>query len=263
MKSPNLNGLIHNGKSMILAYDQGFEHGPMDFNIKNIDPQYIMDIALEGRYNALAVQTGIAEKYHLLHYREIPMLIKLNAKTRYDNQDPLSSQHTSVAHAANLGAKAVGYTIYLGSTHEQKMFAEFGKITEQAHSVGLPVVCWMYPRGPSIHNETSTDTLAYGARVAMELGSDIVKLKFNDDVEGMRWVIKSAGRTKVVAAGGSKENDIDFLKTAERALRAGATGVAVGRNIWQNERPLEISKALKDIIFNNLTAEEAFAKIKK
>lgn len=263
MRSPSLSGLFDNGKTLIIAYDQGFEHGPTDFDMKNVDPEYVMDIALEGGFSALAVHSGVAEKYHLTHFKDVPLIIKLNGKTKFDNGDPVSRQHTSVAHAIKLGAKAVGYTIYLGSSKEQEMFVEFGKIVEQAHDNGLPVVLWMYPRGPKIADETSTEVLAYGARIAMELGADVVKLKFNGDVDGMKWVVKAAGRTKVVIAGGSKHGTLEVLKSAEKVMRSRAAGLAIGRNIWQHENPLELTKALKDIVFHGKSAEAAFSKMKK
>lgn len=242
-------GLFKDGKTLILACDQGFEHGPVDFNLKNIDPKYIFDIAKDAGYNAVAVQAGIAEKYGY-EYRDIPLIVKLNGKTRFDNEDPVSYQHTSVEYAAQLGAMAVGYTIYLGSSKEQEMFREFGYICEQARRRGMKSVCWMYPRGIHIKNELDTDTLAYAARIAMELGADVVKLKHNGDVEGMKWVVKSAGKAKVVIAGGSKTSDEEFIKLVEDSLEAGAVGLAVGRNVWQHEDPLKISMKAKEKIFN-------------
>ncbi len=267
-KKPAVRGsayskVLPRGKTLILAYDQGFEHGPVDFNLKNVDPEHIMDIALEGRYNAVAVQAGVAEKYHVTHFRDIPLIVKLNGKTCFDNKDPVSLQHTSVGYASKLGASGVGYTVYLGSSREQEMFVEFGRICEEAHQKGMLAVCWMYPRGPAITDELSTETLAYGARIAMELGADVVKLKFNGDIEGMKWVVKSAGRAKVVIAGGSRTDDLEFLRLAEAAMKSGAAGFAVGRNVWQSDHPIALTVALKDVVFHGKTAEEAFRTLKK
>jgi fructose-bisphosphate aldolase, class I len=251
-----LSKITKNGKSLILAYDQGFEHGPTDLDLINVDPDYIFKIALDGGYNALALQAGIVEKYMKEEYRKIPLIIKLNAKTNLPKGDPISLQHTSVSYALKLGAAAVGYTIYLGSIHEQIMFKEFASICEEAHSLDIPVICWMYPRGESIQNEISTDTLAYAARVAMELGADIVKLKYNGDPEAMKWVIKCAGKTKVVIAGGPRVSENDFEKLTYDAMYSGAIGIAVGRNVWQDKTPLVLTKALKQIIFENKMPEE-------
>ncbi|MGV8168813.1 MAG: class I fructose-bisphosphate aldolase, partial [Candidatus Nanoarchaeia archaeon] len=180
-----LSKITKNGRTLILAYDQGFEHGPTDFDLVNVDPDYVFRIALEGGYSAFAVHSGIVEKYMKPEYKSIPLIIKLNGKTALLRGDPVSFQHTSVAHALELGAAGVGYTIYFGSAHEQTMFKEFGKICEEAHAAGIPVICWMYPRGINVSNEFATETLAYAARVAMELGADIVKVKHNGDNEAM------------------------------------------------------------------------------
>ena len=248
MKKVKLERLMKNGKCLILAYDQGFEHGPKDLNLETANPEYVLNIALEGRYTAVALQSGIADKYYKSYFKDIPLIIKLNGKTILQKGDPVSLQHTSVKHALNLGATGVGYTIYLGSKHEQQMFVEFGRICEQAHNAGIPVICWMYPRGELIKNDLETDVLAYAARVAMELGADIVKLKYNGDIEGMRWVVKCAGKTKVVIAGGAKKPEHEFFEDVKGAMEAGCIGVAVGRNIWQHPKPLSATKELKKLV---------------
>ncbi len=254
----NLDKLFSKGKTMILACDQGMEHGPRDFNLINVDPEYIMDIALEGRFNAVAVQAGVAEKYHKTHYKDVPLVVKLNGKTSFASGDPLSLQHTSVSYAIGLGATAVGYTIYPGSEHAQIMYKEFGNIVEEAHKHGVPVICWAYPRGKNVNDEDSTETIAYAARIAMELGADVVKIRYNGDVEGLKWIVKLAGRAKVVIAGGSKRGDLDVLKFAEGAISAGAAGITFGRNIWQSDKPFKLAAALKEIIFNGSTAKKAY-----
>ncbi len=260
MKRTKIERILKDGKCMMLAYDQGFEHGPSDLNTKTVDPNYILDIALEGRYTAIAVQTGIAEKYYMSYFKDVPLIIKLNGKTLYEAEEPISLQHTSVKHALDIGATAVGYTIYIGSEHEQQMFVEFGRICEQAHNAGIPVVCWIRPKGKRIKHELDTNTTAYGARVAMELGADIININYNEDIEGLKWITKCAGKSKVIIAGGEKTNQKEFLDHVQKAMEAGAIGVAVGRNIWQTENPFDATKALKEVIFNNKTAQQALRK---
>jgi len=243
-----LSKIFFDGKAMILACDHGFEHGPKDFNIQNINPDYVFNIALEGRFDAIAVQAGIAEKHYHDKFRKIPLIVKLNAKTRFDKKDPVSRQHTSVAYAKKIGAAGVVYTIYLGSINEQEMFVEFGKICEEAHELGLFTMCWMYPRGSSIEHEFDTDIISYGARIAMELGADIVKVKNNGDVQGMNWVVSSVGKTRVVVAGGSKHDSVSFINEITKVLQAGVVGLAVGRNVWQDDKPLDVANELYNII---------------
>ncbi|MBN1275834.1 fructose-bisphosphate aldolase [Candidatus Woesearchaeota archaeon] len=256
-----IDGLLTKGKAMILACDQGFEHGPGDFNATNIDMEYVMDLALEGHYSAIAIQAGMAKAYYGLHYKDVPLIVKLNAKAGLPDPDPWSRQHTSVAYAAKLGAAAVGYTLYHGSRNENPQFVELGRIVEEAHEYGLPVVVWNYPRGSLVKDELGTDEIAYGARIAQELGADMIKLKYNGDKEGFKWILKCAGRAKVVISGGKREDERHFLQKLWEVMDAGAAGIAVGRNAWQHPKPFAFTRAMKDVIFEGKSADEAMKRL--
>lgn len=239
-------------RAFLLAYDQGFEHGPTDFNDENVDPQYIFDIAQEsGVFTCIAVQKGIAEKYYQRGVYKTPLVVKLNAKTAYHKGEELfSPQNCSVEEAINLGAAGVGYTIYVGSEREQESFAEFSKIQEEAHAAGLPVIMWAYPRGKHIGEaEHSRENLAYAARIALELGADMVKLAYSGDTESMKWVVQSAGKVKVLVVGGSKADEAMVLAKTREILAAGAVGWAMGRNIWQAEDPVGIARRISEVLY--------------
>lgn len=256
MTRVSISKLLYKNKALFLAYDQGLEHGPTDFNAKNVDPEYIFNIAFEGKYSALAVLPGVAEKYYEGAYRDIPLIVKLNGTTKLAKINPISRQICSVERAIKAGASAVGYTIYDGSPNEPTMFHEFGKIVEQAHDYGLPVVAWMYPRGPNI-KELDNNVLSYASRIGLELGADILKLKFNDDVENLKWMVRCAGRTKIVISGGEKVDPTQFLGEASKVMSAGALGMAIGRNVWQSEKPFSVTRALQAVIYDNKSALEA------
>ena len=259
----NVAHLMDAGNALYLAYDHGLEHGPTDFNIDNVDPEYVLDIAVKGRYNGLILQKGIAEKY-FEHYRQkVPLIVKLNGKTRITHNDPYSPITCSVKRAVELGAEAVGFTVYDGSPVESRIFSDFRKVQEEAHDYGLPVIAWMYPRGKFVKEDTSIETLAYAARVGLELGADILKMKFNSDIEGYRWVIKSAGNVPVVCAGQSKVDDHELLTSAHNMIQAGAKGMAIGRNVWQHENPLGMTRALKKIIFEKKGVDAALKAISR
>ncbi len=235
---------------MLLAYDQGFEHGPSaDFNDQNIDPSYIMDIAVKGDFTGVVFHKGIAEKYY---NGKVPLIVKLNGKTSLPKGEPVSTLVCSVEEAISLGAKGVGYTIYLGSANESVMLEEFGQVEEEAHEEGLPAIAWIYPRGEAVKNDTAPEIVAYAARAGLEMGADAVKIKYTGATDSFRWAVKAAGLAKVFMSGGPKApTDESFLTQVKGAMDAGATGLAVGRNVWQNAEPLRIAASLGDIIFRN------------
>jgi class I fructose-bisphosphate aldolase len=248
----DLSKITKNGKAMYLAYDHGVEHGPVDLIGRSIDPGFILNIAEKGGYSAVILQKGVAEKYYLNFPFEnkIPLIVKLNGKTKLVAGDPVSRQVCSVEEAINLGASAVGYTVYLGSEHESEMLKEFGAIEEEAHKNGLPVIGWMYPRGKNVKDDDSPEITAYAARLGLEMGADIVKIKYCGSEECFRKAVEAAGKTKVVLSGGEKtKRPEDFLEIVKKVMLAGAIGVAVGRNVWQSKDPLEITKKIYESIY--------------
>lgn len=243
-----------NGKVMLLAYDQGFEHGPTDFDEKSVDPSYILDIARSSLFTGVIFQEGVAAKYYPStgsgQVGLPPLIVKLNGKTSFQGEEPLSLQLCTVEKAIELGAAVVGYTIYVGSEHEEQMLTEFSRIEDEAHAKGLVVIAWMYPRGKKVEGkQTTKETLAYAARLGMELNADYVKIAYSGDVESFKWVVAAAGKTKVLAQGGKKMAWPELEAEVKGALAAGAAGIAVGRNVWQDPNPKEIAKKLAELIF--------------
>lgn len=233
------------GKVLLLAYDQGFEHGPVDFDETNVDPQKVFDIARDaGVYTGAIMHDGLVGKYEIT----VPKIIKLNGKTAFHKgEEAVSLQLTSVAEAVKLGAVGVGYTVYVGSEYEVQMMQEFARITDEAHAAGLVAIMWAYPRGKHVEGkENDTETIAYAARLGLEMGADYVKVSYCDKFD---WVVKSAGKTRVLVQGGSKKEETVLLSEMQGAMQAGAAGVAIGRNIWQSQDPIGLSKKIAGIVF--------------
>jgi len=246
----NLRKLFRKNKAMFLAYDQGLEHGPTDFNDKNVDPKYIIDIAKSAKVTALIFQKGIAEKYNQeIRKSKVPLIVKLNGKTSLVKGDPISRQLCTVDEAISLGATAVGYTIYIGSQHEEIMFQEFVNIQRNAHKKGLPVVAWIYPRGKALKGKKKRDLLAYAARTGLEVGADIIKIHSHGNKEDLAWAIKSAGKARVVIAGGKKAKENQLLKEIKDAMNVGCSGLAIGRNVWQSKNPVKVAEKIKKVVW--------------
>ena len=254
-----------NGTLMFLPIDQGLEHGPVDFfvNPAALDPEFQLELAVAGGYSGIALHIGLARKYMDKYAGKIPLVLKLNGKTTIPSDDePISPQTATVEAAVQLGADAVGYTIYVGSPRQDEDFRQFMEIRDEAEHFGMPVIVWSYPRGAAIEAKGGRESLYavdYAARVACELGADIVKI--NEPVLGnqesqpkpyntlqedlaaaVARVVKSAGRTLVLFSGGSKLGDDDLIAKAQLCMEAGATGLIFGRNMWQ--RPMADALAM-------------------
>lgn len=247
-----------NGTLMLLPIDQGLEHGPVDFfaNPDALDTDWIYRLAVEGNFSGIALHVGLAEKYHKAYAGRVPLVLKINGKTNLPpDDDAFSSLTSSVEDAVRLGADAVGYTLYVGSPSQDVDIAQCDDVRRECEKYGMPLIIWAYPRGLAVKAKGGIDSLYavdYAARVACELGCDIVKLnepKWDpataakspkpydtlqfDDVQGLSKVVKSAGRTLVLVSGGSKMGDDATIRKAKAALEAGCVGLIFGRNTWQ------------------------------
>ncbi len=259
MKDMDDSPIVRNGNSLILAYDHGVEHGPVDFEPQpeSADPRNVFEVARHDAVTCIAVQKGVAEAYHPEFEDEVNLLLKLNGNSNLRNPDDYySPKQCTVKYAVEeLGADAIGYTMYAGSDYEDQMWKEFREVQEEARKYGVPVVMWAYPRGHGIEGnsdyggDTDPDVIAYAARLGLELGADMVKCKYPGSREDMEHVVNMTGKTKVVMSGGSKRSDEAFLDDVYSTIDAGGNGIAVGRNIFQRESPENLLDKLGEVIF--------------
>ena len=268
-------------KFLFLPIDHGIEHGPGDFlgSLWAVDPESQMELARQGKYSGIAIHIGLAQKYWQKprYKKAVPLLLKLNGKTNIPSDDEAFSPLTStVKDAVKIGADAVGYTIYVGSPRQGEDFLQFLQVRREAEEAGLPIVTWAYPRGKFAQEKGGKDTVAfvaYAARLANELGSDIIKINAPKPVkegqydpegsfacynellalspeEQLAWAVVNAGSTAVLVSGGSKLGDEDMLNKVKSAVRAGVDGLIFGRNMWQRpmDEALEITRKVKKIL---------------
>ena len=268
-----------NGTLMLLPIDQGIEHGPRDFfpNPASKDPEYQFKLAAEAGYSALACQIGMAEKYYPDYAGSVPLILKVNGKTDIPSSaKAFSSCNATVEDAVRLGADAIGYTLYVGSPRQDEDLAQLRQVRQDCDRFGMPLVVWSYPRGEAVDAKGGPNSfyaIDYAARLAMEMGADVVKLNmpkvaqdtdkdaqppYNDmeidQEEAVRQVVASAGRSLVVLSGGSKADDEVVLGHTKSIMDAGGSGVIFGRNVWQREwsEALEIVQQIKESLLANV-----------
>jgi len=268
------------GRLMLFACDQKIEHLNDDFFGEGIaaddaSPMHLFEIGSKGTIGILAGQRGLIAQY-AADYPEINYLVKMNSKSHLVNvkqEDPYSPQLYDLATILDMvengvNVVGIGYTIYLGSEYEAQMMTEAAQLIADAHSVGMLVVLWIYPRGKAVADEKDAHLIAGAAGVACCIGADFVKVnppKKTDAASAavlMQEATKAAGRTGLVCAGGSTVDAETFLNQLwEQIHIGGATGNATGRNIHQRslDEAVRLTKAISAITLGDLGLVDAVA----
>ena len=239
------------GRALIVAFDHGLTEGPargMEY------PAEILAKIVAGGADAILTSYGIATRFE----REISslgLILRLDVGgTKLGKMGP-GSQFFSVEDALRLGADAVAVSAFPGTPEEAHTLHTLATVITEAHRWGLPVMAEMQPGGFDAGPElNTTESIALSARVAAELGADWIKIPYASD---FNQVVKTC-YVPIVMLGGVKTNNQPLLfETVHRAVESGASGVAIGRNIFQADDPGATTAALAAILHNRASVDEA------
>lgn len=278
-----------NGTCMMLPYDQFVEHDNRHSfaHDKANDPDYIMELAVEGGFNAVAVHYGVAKRFWKKWDKKIPLVVKVNGKTSIPSQDHALSTLTGfVEDAFKLGASAIGYTLYYGSDRQDEDLPQLAKVRHECEKYDLPLIVWAYPRGEAMEakgGNKSSYALESAARLAVEMGATVVKsnipssvgaefinntkipkefrdfekkmLQLSDEEQKkirVKRVVEAAAGIPVLFSGGGKKSKDQVIENTKYAKEAGAFGLIYGRNMWKRPmgEALMLAKELKAILEN-------------
>jgi fructose-bisphosphate aldolase/2-amino-3,7-dideoxy-D-threo-hept-6-ulosonate synthase len=141
------------------------------------------------------------------------------------------------------------------------LLKKFGKVEERCRQLGMPILALMYPRGPGIKDKYNVDVVRYAARLGAELGVDLVKTYYTGSADTFRRVVKSCHVPVVAAGGPRKDTAEEALKMVKEVMEAGAAGVTIGRNVWAHSNPVGMTKAVRKIVFQNASVNEALKEL--
>jgi predicted phospho-2-dehydro-3-deoxyheptonate aldolase len=250
------------GRTVIIALDHGFEHGPADFPEKVLDPKVIVKVVAEGGANGIMMHKGVARYTAKEWMGKIPLILKVTGRTSLTPEElAMQAYVASVEDAVNLGADAVALTIYVGSNNEAKMLKSFGRVEARCRQLGMPILALMYPRGPGIKDKYNVDVVRYAARLGAELGVDLVKTYYTGSADTFRKVVESCHVPVVAAGGPRKDRAEEALAMVKEVMGAGAAGVTIGRNVWAHSNPAGMTKAVRKIVFQNASVKEALKEL--
>jgi fructose-bisphosphate aldolase, class I len=277
----NHGRLAGTGYMSILPVDQGIEHSAGASFAKNpqyFDPENIVKLAIEGECNAVASSVGVLGSVGRKYAHKIPFIVKINhnelltAPNKFDQ-----IMFGTVKQAWDMGAAAVGATIYFGSEQSDRQITEVSHAFEQARDMGLATVLWCYLRNPLFEidgkdYQLSADLTGQANHLGVSIEADIIKQKLAVNNNGYGAVAKELGKSygktdKLVYSSLTSDNPIDLcryqvaccymgraglinsggasgdadfndaVRTAVINKRAGGTGLITGRKAFQ--RPMK------------------------
>ncbi|TRW23384.1 class I fructose-bisphosphate aldolase [Flavobacterium zepuense] len=280
--------LAKTGYVSILPVDQDIEHtagasfapNPMYF-----DPENILKLAIEGGCNAVATTFGNLAIMSRKYAHKIPFIVKINHNelltypTKYDQ-----IMFGSVRDAWNLGATAVGATIYFGSENSDRQIVEVAKAFEEAHQLGMACILWCYTRNndfkkDGINYEVAADVTGQANHIGVTIQADIIKQKLPENNGGFTTINFSKsnplmysdlssdnpidlcryqlancymGRAGLINSGGESKGESDLTESIRTAVinkRAGGTGLILGRKAFQRpfNEGVKLLQAVQDV----------------
>ena len=258
-KAERLERLLPNGRGVWIPID----HGMSDYPTQGLEDTegLIRDLVSAG-VNAIVAQKGVVTHYsHLCEGTNTNMVIHFSASTRHGGPD--ASRKVSVGEASEVesrGGFAASAQVNIGSDGEADMLEEMGQLTTDCHHLDLPVLGMIYARGPhlDIMEGDATNGVAHAARVAFEIGCDVGKTTWTGDEESFAHVT-SGVPIPLLVAGGAKTNTHSMLKMVEKAMKTGAAGVCMGRQVFAHESPGAVARALMMIVHEDASAEDAIS----
>ncbi len=252
------------GRTLIVPIDDSLIFGP-SIGLEQVESK-IQKILLDPP-DALLSFPGVFRNDGRLLSR-VAGIVNLTASTS-------RSQHTrkvqvgSVHQATQLGLDAVAVHVNISSKYEPEMLRILGSVSQECESYGMPLLGIMYPRSETTAGDDNYDELkqndskryaelvAHSARVGVDLGVDLIKTKYTGDPESFRIVVDACKPVPIVVAGGPVLPVDSALQMAYEVIQAGGAGVSFGRNVFSRDCPQPIVSALKAIVHEGLTPEEA------
>lgn len=243
-------------RAFIVPMDHGISMGP-------IPGLYDMDATVGQMVgtgvNAVVVHKGLVRSINSLLSRspEMGLIVHLCASTS-QAPDP-NEKHLvcTVQEALALGADGVSVHVNIGAETEGQMLRDFADVAEQCRDLNVPLLAMVYARGPKIRVQFNEDFNAHCARVAYEIGADMVKVQYTGAPESFARVVQSVPIPVLIAGGPMMNSDREVLQMVHGALEGGAAGVSMGRNVFGAGDVATTCRALSAILHEGLDVDQA------
>ena len=235
-------------RCVMLAVDHGYFLGPTErLEVPSNTIKPLLSYA-----DSLMLTRGIL-RTSVNPNTSIPIVLRVSGGTSVIGED-LSNETitTSIEEAIRLNATCLALSIFVGSKYEHQTLSNLAKLVDKGEKYGIPILAVT-----AVGKEMARDAryLSLSCRIAAELGAHIVKTYYCENFEK---VIEGCPVPVIIAGGKKLPKEVDALELAHNAIQHGAAGVDMGRNIWQSDYPVEMIKAVRAIVHENLNVHEAY-----
>lgn len=236
------------GRTVMLAVDHGYFLGPTR---KLEQPRQTIEPLLPYA-DALMCTRGVLRNT-VDPDADVPVVLRVSGGSTIVGAD-LSNETitTAMTDAVRINASAVALSVFVGSAYEQQTLANLARLVDEGIAVGVPVL-GVTAVGKELEKRDAR-YLALACRVVAELGAHFVKTYYCDEFER---VVEGCPIPVVIAGGPKLETELDAMRLAYRAVQEGAVGVDMGRNVWQSEHPVPMMRAIRAVVHDNASPEEA------
>jgi len=238
----------HDNRALMLAVDHGYFLGPTE---KLENPKKTIAPLLK-YCDSLMLTRGV-QRTSVDPNTTVPMVLRVSGGASIIGEDLSQEQITvSIKDAIRVNASALAMSIFVGSKYENQTIVNLGRLVSEAEEYGMPVLAVT-----AVGKELGKDAryLSLSCRVAAEQGAHIVKTYYCDDFEK----VVNACPVPIIVAGGKKIPERDAMQLTYNAIKGGAVGVDMGRNIWQSQYPVAMIRAIRSIVHGNANVDQAYS----
>ncbi len=242
------------GRAVVVPMDHGVTVGPIP-GIE--DMREMVNAMAEGGANAVLGHMGLPLYGHRHYGKDIGLILHLSGSTVWSPDPNAKVLVNSVENALANGADGVSVHINIGAVNESDMLRDLGMVSVKCQQWGLPLLAMMYTRGVKFKSEHSVEGVRHAARIAAELGADLVKVSYTGSRDSFSKVVAGCPIPVLIAGGEKAANDREILQAVRDSLDAGGSGVSIGRNAFQHKRPVQFVKAICAMVHENISVSDA------
>ena len=242
------------GRCIIVPMDHGVTIGACQGLLDMREA--VNDMARAGA-DAVLMHKGLIRCSHRTYGNDVGLIVHLSASTALAPSGNTKTLVCSVEEAIRHGADAVSVHVNLGDPNERLMLADMGRVAEACDNWGMPLLTMLYARGPKIEDGFDPATVAHCARVGVELGADIVKVVYTGSVPSFEKVTEACCVPVVIAGGERMNSTRDILQMVYDSIQAGGSGISIGRNVFEHPRRVDLIRALRGIVHENKSVDDA------